>query len=177
MDFKTLSIITHPPEVVWKIMKDQFQNITDRIEEVDSISLLSRKHIPSGKLEITYIWKVNPKLSDMITRFIKPEMLILVEKAVWDEQNMVCNWTIESPYFKEKMDCRGFTKFNPAFDEYSCQLVYQGSILWENEVPNTFGIMDGMVSQALESIICKLVPNNFRNLILATKEFLELEPV
>lgn len=177
MEFKTVSIVKHPPLTVWETMRDHYPEIADLVDEVDSITVHSRQKTPSGTLEVVNIWKANPQLPPIITDYIKPEMLTWTDTAIWDEQKMTCNWTIDSHYFREKMDCKGFTKFEPAIGGRGCRLTFQGSIYWDGGVPITFGVMDGMVSKALESIISKLVPNNFQKLTTAVEKYIEMQAV
>ena len=173
MEFKTLSVIKHPPKLVWDTMQNHFPEIGDLVDEVDSIVLEKSTKLPSGEIENVNIWKADPQIPEMIAKFVKPEMLTWTDTAVWDEKNMICNWTIDSHYFKEKMDCKGFTKFDSAIGGRGCRLTFQGSIYWEGGIPLTLGVMDGMVSKALESILSKMVPNNFRKLTNAVSQFIE----
>jgi hypothetical protein len=177
MEFKTLSIIKHPPKLVWDTMRDHFPNIADLVDEVESITVQSREKIPSGKLKIESIWKAAPQLPSIIVNYIKPEMLTWTDIAVWDEQNMICNWTIDSHYFKEKMDCKGYTKFDSAIGGRGCRMTFEGAIFWDGGVPLALGAMDGMVSKALESIMSKMVPNNFQKLTTAVAAFIEKQTV
>ena len=175
MDFKTLSIIKQPPKVVWQTMRDHFPDIARLVDEVESITVKSRDQITYGKMEVVNIWKAAPQLPTVIEQYIKPEMLTWTDTAIWDEEKMVCNWTIDSHYFREKMDCKGITKFEPAIGGRGCRLTFQGNIYWDGSIPITFGVMDGMISKALESIMGKMVPNNFRKLTSAIETYIEMQ--
>jgi polyketide cyclase/dehydrase/lipid transport protein len=172
MEFKTLNIIKHPPEKVWVTMRDQFPDIVELVEEVDSVVVDSRTEISKGIMEVKNIWKANPPIPEVIIKHVKPEMLTWTDTALWDEQTMICSWKIDSHYFKEKMDCKGITKFEPAIGGRGCRLTFEGTIHWEGGIPLSFGMMDGMVSKALESIISKMVPNNFRKVTSGVEMFM-----
>ncbi len=177
MEFKTVSIIKQPPAIVWATMRDQLPEIVELVDEVDSIVVQSRKKTSDGNLEVINIWTARPQLPDMIARFVKPEMLAWSDIATWDEKTMICNWKIDSHYFREKMDCTGSTKFEKAIGGRGCRLTFQGNIYWDGSVPMSFGVMDGMVSKALESVIGKMVPGNFQKMASAIERFIGMQTV
>ena len=177
MEFKTINILKHPPELVWETMRDYFPDIAELVDEVDSITVQSRIPGKSGVLQVINIWKADPPLPDVIVKYIKPEMLSWTDTALWDEQTKICNWTIDSHYFKEKMDCKGFTQFESALGGRGCRLTFQGNIYWDGEIPLSLGIMDSMVSKTVESILSKMVPNNFRKITSGVESFIEKRTV
>ena len=175
MEFKTLSIIKHPINIVWTAMRDHYVEIVAFVDEVDSIHSISRKKITPKKMEVVNIWKADPPIPEIISKQIKKEMLSWTDTAIWDEEKMICRWKIDSHYFKEKMNCKGFTKFEPAIGGRACRLSFQGSIDWDGNLPLSFGMADSMIAKTLESIISKVIPNNFRKLASGVAAFIEAD--
>ena len=173
MEFKTLNIIKYPVDIVWTSMRDHYVEIVAFVDEVDSIRPVSRKKIAPNKLEVVNIWEADPPIPDIISKYFKKEMLSWTDTAVWDEGAMICNWKIDSHYFKEKMNCQGFTKFEKAIGGRACRLSFQGRIDWDGNLPLSFGMADSMISKTLESIISKVIPNNFRKLTSGVATFIE----
>ena len=164
MDFKSLSIIKQPQDKVWQTMRDHLIDVARHVDDIDSITLHSRQEMAPDAVEIVNIWKANPPIPDSVARYIDSKMLMWTDTAHWDSKTGQCSWTIQSHYFKDKMHCQGQTIYEPALGGRGCRITFQGDIQWEKGLPLSLGLMDDLVSKALESIIGKVIPNNFRKL-------------
>lgn len=173
MKFKTVSIIKHPQDTVWQTMLNHFPLIGDHVDDIESIVNEREVQLSNGSIKMVNIWTANPPLPDVISRFIKPEMLVWTDTAVWDKQEMICNWTIHSHYFKNNMVCSGFTKFDSAIGGKGSRLSFEGNIEFSKDFSLLTGIMDKMVSKTIESVISKMVPNNFQKITAAVGNYLD----
>ncbi len=161
MEFKTISMIKHPVEDVWAVFRDRFEEIGEKVDDLEYIRPIERKENEEGRLVTIYEWKANPPLPALVKSYIQPRMLTWNDTAIWDAENKVCYWQIESHYFREKMDCRGATTFEPAMGGRGCRLTFKGDIHWEGGLPALVGIMEGPITKTMESVISKMVPKSF----------------
>lgn len=172
MEFKSLSVIKHPAEKVWLTMRDHLHEITEFVEDVESIKVQNRMSEPDGLIKVVNIWTASPKLPSFVVDKIKPNMLMWTDTAMWDESKLACNWEIDSHYFKEKMSCLGTTTFESAIGGRGCRLMFRGEIHFEGRII-TSGRFDGMISKTVENVIGKVIPNNFRKVTHAVGSLIE----
>jgi len=174
MNFKTVSIIKHPVEVVWPAFRDQFEEIGALVPNVEYIREMDRTN-SDGPLKTVYEWKVDPPLPAIIKGYIKPEMLSWDDIARWHEDNHQCHWHIVSHYFKDKMHCQGETHFQPAMGGRGCRLTFQGDIVWKEGLAAIAGFMEGPVNRAIEQVLENMIPKNFHKITQATSTLLAEE--
>ncbi len=172
MEFKSISIVKHPTETVWANMRDHFPQIGELIDDLEYIKVQSVTPQANDILEVVNHWKAAPKIPDFITQYIKPEMMSWTDIARWNEQEQICQWRIESHYFREQMDCTGSTRFEPALGGRGCRLTFAGRIEWEGSPFRSLGIMDGMISKTIESVMGKMIPNSFRKVTQGVEKYL-----
>lgn len=174
MEFKTISMIKQPVELVWETFRDRFEEIGQRVDDLEYIAFKEKTENEAGQLVSVYEWKADPNLPAMVKSYIQPNMLTWTDTATWDAENKVCYWEIESHYFKDKMKCTGSTSFHPAMGGRGCRLTFQGTIHWEGGgLPALVGIMEGPVTRAMESVISKMVPKSFHKVSNAAAELID----
>jgi hypothetical protein len=175
MNFKTVSIIKYPVEVVWPTFRDRFEDIGALVDNVTYIREVERTTSDAGPLQTNYEWKVDPPLPALIKGYIKPEMLSWNDIALWWEEDSQCHWHIVSHYFKDKMNCQGETHFQPAMGGGGCRLTFQGDIVWKEGLAAIAGFMEGPVNRAIEQVLENMIPKNFHKITQATSSLLAAE--
>lgn len=164
MEFKSLSVIKFPADQVWLTMRDSLHEIADMVDDLESITPQDRLIEPSGLVKVVNIWVSSPKIPQIVMDHVQPEMLSWTDTALWSESDLSCNWEIDSHYFREKMKCWGATTFESAIGGRGCRLTFQGQIEFEGQILPTSGALGGVVSKTVESVMGKMIPNNFRKL-------------
>ncbi len=172
MEFKTISIIKHPPQLVWDTMHQHFPEIGDLVDDIASITIESEQELAGGQLKKVNIWTAAPEIPAFISSFLKPTMFVWTDIAICDPKKMICNWSIESHYFQEKMNCVGSTQFQQAMGGRGCKLQFQGQINWAGNTALIPGVMDQMVSKSIENLISKMIPNNFQKITAAVAQYI-----
>jgi hypothetical protein len=176
MEFKTISMIKQPVELVWQTFRDRFEEVGQRVDDLEYITFKEKKENEAGQLVTLYEWKADPKagpLPALVKSYIQPSMLTWDDTATWDADHKVCYWEIESHYFREKMHCVGSTTFSPAMGGRGCRLTFQGTIDWEGGLPALVGIMEGPITRAMEGVISKMVPKSFHKVSNAVGELIK----
>lgn len=173
MEFKTISMIKHPVDLVWETFRDRFEEVGEKVDDLEYIAFREKNVNETGQLTTVYEWKANPKLPALVKSYIQPNMLTWTDTATWNANEKVCHWQIYSHYFKDKMDCVGSTTFSPAMGGRGCRMTFQGNIHWDGGLPALVGIMDGPITRAMESVISKMVPKSFHKVSNAVGELIK----
>ena len=109
MEFKSLSVVKHPFDIVWAAMQNDMAGIADLIDDIESVTVQEKGLLDTGDLRLVNIWKASPKMPDFIASRIQPDMLAWTDTADWNETDALCKWAIKSHYFGERIDCYGQT--------------------------------------------------------------------
>lgn len=173
MNFKSLKVIPHTQEKVWLTMRDHLHEISDLMDDVKSIEEVEREQIIEGKVKVVSIWKSAPRLPRVLVRSLKPGMLAWTDTAIWTDARQSCSWTIDSHYFKEKMQCQGTISFESAMKGEGCRILFQGSINFSKENLFSAGPFDRLASKTLETVLGKLIPGNFQKMATGIKGLIE----
>jgi hypothetical protein len=168
MNFKTVTIVKHPIEMVWSTMQRDLAAIASSVPDIDTVTPLSSHHNESGHLMVVNVWKAKPPLPDFLVKLVQPDMLTWTDSAVWEEAQRCCHWQIQSHYFKEKMTCTGSTSFEPAMGGRGCRLTFEGLLHWQADAL-PMKMAGTLVTQGIESFMGSLIPANFRKLAEAVE--------
>ena len=165
-------MIKQPVDLVWETFRDRFEEVGQRVDDLEYIAFKGKNENEEGQLVTIYEWKADPPLPSLVKSYIKPNMLTWTDTATWNADEKVCYWQIESHYFQDKMSCTGSTSFSPAMGGRGCRLTFQGTIDWEGGLPALVGIMEGPITRAMESVISKMVPKSFHKVSNAVAELI-----
>jgi len=98
MKTRTVSIVKHPPELVWRTMRDRLPEIARLVEDIESVSASSKETDPAGAVHIVNIWQARPKLPAVVVSHVRADMLAWTDRSVWPAKKFECAWRIE-PHF------------------------------------------------------------------------------
>jgi len=165
MDFKSVSILKHPVDIAWNTMLNAMPEIGERVDELESITETERYTDEKGAIKVVSIWKAKPKLPDLVMKYIKPEMLVWDDTAVWLPSERKIEWEIKSHHFHEQMQCHGTTTFEPAMGGKGCRLTFFGSLQWNGKIVSSgLGFVDHTITKAAEGVLTQIIPSNFRKI-------------
>lgn len=174
MEFKSLSVVKYPVDIVWASMQNDMPGIADLIDDIESVTVQEKTVLASGGLRLVNIWKACPNMPDFITSRIKPEMLAWTDTADWNDGASVCTWSIKSHYFGDRIDCFGETSYEPAMGGRGTRITFKGQIKL-NETLASFGVWDDLISKSVEGVVVKLIPGVFVKITKALGNYLDLQ--
>ena len=173
MNFNSVSVVKHPIDRVWTIMRDDLPNLMDLLEDIEGITVElyeKKEHI----CKVVNIWKASPPLPQSIASRVAPDMFVWTDSAEWNEKKMECRWSIELHHFRDRVHCSGTTKFDTAMGGRSTKITFSGNIEWINK--NTSSItnfLEETIYHTIEPLIKNLIPRNFRKITMAITKRLD----
>ena len=171
MEFKTIAVVKFPIEEVWETMRDQLPMLSEFLEDIESITVQDKQEEQKGNLRVINIWQASPKLPSIIADRIKPEMLVWTDTAVWKEKTLTCDWIIDPHYFSGKVACQGNTRFEPAIGGRGTRITFAGDLKIDTSL-GVSNMMGDLISKGVETILVKVIPNNFSKLSGAITRYL-----
>ncbi|MBK7109849.1 MAG: hypothetical protein WAU21_12910 [Chitinophagales bacterium] len=174
MDFTTVSILKIPTEQVWETMLNHLPDIAEGVAELKTINVIDRIQLPNNTNTVISIWTASPQLPSFVIKYIKPDMLIWTDTAVWNTADKIINWKIKSHYFENAMQCEGSTEFISALGGKGCRLTFSGSLhIDATHILPGIGMLDKTISKSIEGILAQLIPSNFRKLSGSIEKYVQ----
>ena len=174
MKTRTVSIVKHPPELVWRTMRDRLPEIARLVEDIESVTASSKETDPAGAVHIVNIWQARPKLPAVVVSHVRADMLAWTDRSVWPAKKFECAWRIEPHFFAERIDCRGVTRYEPAMGRRGTRITFDGDLdILIADLPGVPPALENVVAQAIKSILGGLIPKNFRRIVEAMAAMLD----
>lgn len=149
-------------------IRDRLSELAPALENVESITTVSRVQRPDGGVALTNRWRVNPALPPAVAKLIKPEQMGWLDHADWAADLLSCRWRIEPDFMGAAIACRGETRFEPAMGGRGARAVFAGSLDIDaaalSQVPAAWR---AAASSGVELLVGGLIPQNFRRTVEA----------
>jgi hypothetical protein len=165
MDFNCIETIKYPLATVWETMRDHLPEIAALQDDIEYVKVDKRVKKKPDSVHVISTWKADPPLPSFLKGFIKPEMLIWTDDAVWDNENFICHFDIATHYKIEDITCVGSIKFDPAGTK-STKITYSG-ILTIKKTPKSSIFMTGFIIKGIEAVAAPLIARNFSKVVKA----------
>jgi hypothetical protein len=164
MDFSTVSIVKHPIDRVWTVMRDDLADLADLMDDIESIHVELREEGPPI-FKIVNVWTAHPRLPESVVRYLGSETFSWTDRAEWNEKRMECLWSIEPHRFRDRIRCVGATRFSPAMGGRGTRVVFSGEIEWNSQnLPGLPSMLEEAVYAGAEALVKSLIPKNFRKI-------------
>jgi hypothetical protein len=174
MKIKSICVLKHPHEAVWLTMRDRLPEITCLLEDIERVTVESRDEYRDGTVRLVNIWRARPNLPTTVANHITPDMLAWTDRAEYRPENFECHWILEPHFFRERIQCSGVTRYEPAMGGRGARITFDGDFeLSTHALPGVPALLEGALARAIESFVTALVPKNFRKLTDAAGKFLE----
>lgn len=165
MDFNCIETVKYPLATAWETMRDHLPQIAAMQEDIEYVKVEKRAKKKPDAVHVISTWKSDPNLPSFLKSFIKPEMLIWTDDAVWDNENFICHFDIATHYKVENITCVGSIKFDPAGTK-STKITYSG-IFTIAKTPKSSIFMTGFVIRGIEAVAGTLISANFSKVVKA----------
>ena len=176
MNIKTITVLKHPTERVWTATRDHLPEVVPLLHDIESVTVQSREEKADGTVNLVNVWKACPQLSVILASRIRPEMLMWNDYAQWSPRNFECKWRIEPHFFTNRIRCSGLTSYLPAMGGRGTRITFETEIeLHARDLPGVPAVLEGTISNAIESFLAVLIPQNFRKVAQAVGALLDMK--
>ncbi len=177
MRINSVSVLKHPLESVWVTIRDRLPEVVPLLDDIESVTVESRKEFPDGQVHLVNIWKANPKLPAIVKGYIKTEMLAWTDRAEYRQQSHECVWKMEPHFLAERIKCSGVTRYEPAMGGRGTRVTFESDLVLSlHNLAGVPSILEGPIANAVELFVAALLPKNFRKLLEAAGTLLSTAP-
>jgi hypothetical protein len=174
MDFKCIDTLKHPLPVVWATMRDRLPEIAAMQDDIEYVKVQKRTKKDTRSVHVISSWKTDPPLPAFLKGFIKPDMLIWTDDAVWENDSTTCHFNIITNYQVEDIHCIGTIKFEEAAKGKSTRITYSG-VLTIKKTARSSIFMTGFIIKGIEAVASHLIEHNFAKVVKTLDETIKAE--
>jgi len=168
MDFHCTETLKYSLPLVWENLRDHLPDVAAAQDDIEYVKVEKRNTKDPKSTHVISTWKSDPPLPSFIKGFIKPDMLIWTDDAVWDNVDHICNFNIITHYKVEDITCVGSIKLEAAGAK-STRIIYSG-VFSIKKTSKSSVFMTGFIIKGIESIAGTLISNNFAKVVKALGE-------
>lgn len=161
--FHTLIGLRHPARNIGAAIRDRLPEIASSLEDVATITTVSREEQADGSMLLVNEWRVNPKLPSALSNFITSDKLGWLDYANWSADLSQCRWRIEPFFLSQAIRCEGTTRIDPAMSGRGARATFEGTLMVDPEALSAVPpIWRKSATTAVELLVGTLIPKNFR---------------
>jgi hypothetical protein len=169
--FKSVAIVKCPIEFVWNTVRDRLSELVPLMEDMESITQLSREEQADGIVCLDNLWQARPLPLLRQSPHIKPEMFAWVDHAEWHPQSHTCRWRIESKFLPDALQCQGVTSYELAIGGRGTRVTFEGQLGLKSAGLEGIPFLDASLLNTFEMLASSVIPKNMRKLTEAVEAF------
>ena len=169
MEFKCTETVKYPLATVWPMMRDRLPEIAAMQDDIEYVKVQKRAKKDSQSIHVISTWKTDPPLPAFLKGFIKPDMLIWTDDAVWENDTTTCHFNIITNYQVEDIRCVGTIKFEGTPKGKSTKIVYSGTLTIRKTARSSM-FMTGFIIKGIEAVASHLIEQNFDKVVKTLTE-------
>lgn len=150
--------LAFPREQVFRAYRDQLVEMVPYLPNLESITEESRT-VEGAEVRVTNRWTGKGDVPKVAQSVVKPEMLVWLDHAEWNESDWTCRWRIEHLKFKEQIECGGLNRFveTPG----GCTVQIRGELTVDaKRMPGVPRLLAGTVAPVIEGFIVQMIRPN-----------------
>jgi hypothetical protein len=148
------------------MLRDRLPEIAAGQDDIEYVKVTKRDKKDPNSHHVISTWRAAPPLPSFLKGFIKPDMLIWVDDAVWDNEATTCYFAISPNYKVEDIKCTGTIRFEKADRGKSTRVTYSGTLTIERTARSSI-FMTGLIIRGIEAVASKLIEHNFAKVVHA----------
>lgn len=164
MEFKCVDTVKYPLAQVWTTMRDHLTDIAAEQEDIAYIKVVKREN-KAKSTHVVSTWCADPPVPSFLKGFIKPDMLVWTDDAVWENKDTVCTFHIITNYKVEDIRCTGTIALEAAGAK-STRITYSGELTIRKTAKSSI-FMTGFIIKGIETVASTLIENNFEKFVKA----------
>ena len=173
--FRTFKMVRQPLDAVWATMRDRLGEVAAAMEDLEGIESLERVSAP-GELRLLNRWNVRQKVPAMLRASLGGDTIAWLDRAIWREERMACEWSIEPLLLTGQIECAGTTFYESAMGGRGTRVTFEGYFdLKPGFAKMLPAALEPAVGSFVESIVTTVIPRNLARAILAAADLIESE--
>jgi hypothetical protein len=169
--FRNESIISFPRERVFRTYRDHLSEIVRYMDDISGVTVLAREEA-GAVVKLHNEWASAKEIPSVAQGLIKPEHLRWDDHAVWDEGRKVCEFTIHTRVYRDKVHCRGSNTFLAEGDRTRVVLEGEFTVSLDG-IPGVPWLLAKTITPQVERFIVALIQPNLEKTNVAVGRFLE----
>jgi len=167
------TFIDFPRELVFRTYRDRLPELVPHLPNVKEIRVESRSD--EGPIsQLVNRWEANADVPKMARSVVKPEMMVWLDHARWDEAAWTCDWRIEHATFREQVHCQGRNHY--VADGDRTRLEIRGEISVDaTRIPGVPRMLAGTLAPVIERFIVQTIRPNLVSTADGVQAFLKSE--
>jgi hypothetical protein len=174
MEFRTVVILKHPVDQVWRMMRDDMEAVIAAGDGLSELSVLRREVQAAGGVRVVSRWQAEASVPALAAPYVNADMFRWEDDAVWIDAQHECRWSIKTMHLPDRIACRGVTRYEPAMGGRGTRMSMEGTFHWDLggflDLP---GSLEALVNRGIENFVGGMIPRNFRNVAEAVKRRLD----
>jgi hypothetical protein len=174
MKFRAVVVLKHPVDQVWRMMRDELDQVIAEGDGLRELLVLRREAQAAGSVRVVSRWQADAAVPTLAAPYVNADMFRWEDDAVWIDEQHLCRWSIKTLHLPDRIACQGVTRYEPAMGGRGTRLSMEGTFQW-----NLRGFLDlpvpleSAVSRGIESFVGGMIPRNFRNVAEAVRRRLD----
>ena len=164
MDFNCTETLKYPLSIVWPTLRDRLPEIAEMLDDIEYVKVDKRVKKAAKSVHVISTRRADPPLPAFLKGFIKPDMLIWTDDAVWENDTTTCHFNIVTHYKVEDIYCVGTIRCEESAKGKSTRIIYSG-ILTIRKTPRSSIFMTGFIIKGIEALASHLIGHNFAKVI------------
>ena len=160
MDFKCTETVKYPLPLAWETLRDHLPEIAASQDDIKYVKVKKRDKKDPQAHHVISTWQADPPLPSFLKSFIKPDMLIWTDDAVWDNEKYICSFDIKTNYKVEDIHCIGNIKMEAVDKGKGTRIVYSGTLTIKKTAHSSI-FMTGFIITGIEAVASRLISHNF----------------
>lgn len=172
MRFCTEALLPHPLPAVYRVYRDAFDVVANRVENIERVEVFDIRPFAGGLFH-RHRWQARVSIPLMARGTLTPEMLCWQAEVTWRDAQTACDWRIRAQSFPEQVQCRGRVELCPV-DARRTRAVFHGELTVDltgvSLIPRR---VQGLVADRVTRFILARIPGTFVGVAEAVSAHLE----
>jgi len=172
MKFQLTDEIAHPLEDVFATLRDRLEELVPYLSNVDQIEV--RERTEDGEVVTLENWwtGTSDDVPRVLRSFVKPDMLVWIDRARWDHDALRCDWQITLNALPEAVTAKGYNLYTEEDGETVIKM-HGEFIVHPEKVPGVPTFVAKKAAPTLERFVVGLLEPNLRESNRAVGQFLD----
>lgn len=172
MELVAKTRIPFPRELAFATLRDRLPETVPYLPNVKSL-VVKERTVDGSRTRLLNEWAANVEIPSMLSSYIKPEMLMWMDDATWDESNFTCQWKLYTNAIPGLFTCVGSTTLVSVGNETEMNLQGDLSIdMTKSPVPR---LLAGTLRPVVEKIVVTALKPNLTSVGDAVTKFLQAQ--
>jgi hypothetical protein len=174
VNIRRMAMIRQPAAQVFAALRDDLSSVARGVHGIDEIRLIEREVGSGGTVRTVHEWRAAAALSPAFRAQIDGGVLTWIERAVWEEDRLESNWSVESRILGGGLTGTGSTRVERAMGGRGSRLHLEVSA---SVAPGALGPLGaGRWKTGLEDAAAKLLARTLQDLGAAVEVYLSGGP-